>query len=121
MSRVSPTAEGFRIAFRRPLLTLAEIAWRWTVGAIATALFLFGVFEYLDTLPVTSGELFFLRTRNPYLVAEAIAHIFRGSSRRVVVAGTLAALLLGLLWMVAGAVGRIATVRGLLEYFHKDV
>jgi len=121
MSRVSPTAEGFRTAFRRPLLTLAEIAWRWIVGATATALFFFGLFEYLETLPVTSGELFFLRTRNPYLVAQAIAHIFRGSSKRAVVAGMLAALLLGLLWIVAGAVGRIATVRGLLEYFRRDV
>jgi hypothetical protein len=121
MSRISPTAEGFRTAFRRPLLTLGEIAWRWIVGATATALFFFGLFEFLDTLPVTSGELFFLRTRNPYLVAQAIAHIFRGSSKRAVVAGVLAALLIGLLWSVAGAVGRIATVRGLLEYFRRDV
>jgi|SRR5208282_4698055 len=121
MPRVSPTAEGFRTAFRRPLLTLAEVAWRWTVGATATALFFFGLFEFLDTLPVTSGELFFLRTRNPYLVAQAIAHIFRGSSKRAMIAGMLATLLLGLLWIVTGAVGRIAAVRGLLEYFRRDV
>ena len=65
---ISPTAEGFRAAFRRPSLTLAEVMWRWTAGATAAALFLFGLFEYLETLPVTNGELLFLRTRHPYLV-----------------------------------------------------
>jgi len=118
---ISPTAEGFRVAFRRPSLTLAEIMWRWTAGATAAALILFGLFEYLDTLPVTNGELLFLRTRHPYLVGEAIAHILRGSLNRVVMAGLLAASMLGGLWIVAASVGRIATVRGLLEYFRAEV
>jgi hypothetical protein len=118
---ISPTAEGFRAAFRRPSLTLAEVMWRWTAGATAAALFLFGLFEYLSTLPVTNGELLFLRTRHPYLVGEAIAHIFRGTLNRLVVAGLLSAFLLALLWTVAASVGRIATVRGLLDYFRRDV
>jgi hypothetical protein len=118
---ISPTAEGFRAAFRRPSLALAEVMWRWTAGATAAALLVFGLFEYLDTLPVTNGELLFLRTRHPYLVGEAIAHIFRGTLNRVVVAGLLSAFLLGLLWIVAASMGRIATVRGLLDYFRRDV
>ncbi len=117
---ISPTAEGFRATFLRPSLTLAEIMWRWTAGATAAALFLFGLFEYLDTLPVTNGELLFLRSRQPYLVGEAIAHILRGSLNRVVIAGLLAAALLAVLWMVAASVGRIAIVRGMLEYFRRD-
>ena len=32
-----------------------------------------------------------------------------------------AALLLAVLWIIAGSLGRIATVRGLLEYFRRDV
>ena len=118
---ISPTAEGFRAAFRRPSLTLAEIIWRWTAGATAAALFFFGLFEYLYTLPVTNGELLFLRTRYPYLVGEAIAHILRGSLNRAVMAGVLAALMLSVLWIVAASVGRIATVRALLDYFRRDV
>ena len=118
---ISPTAEGFRVAFRRPSLTLAEIAWRWTAGATAAALVLFGLFEYLGTLPVTNGELLFLRTRHPYLVGEAIAHIFRGSLSRAVLAGLLAALMLAMLWIVAASVGRVATVRALIDYFRKDL
>ncbi len=116
---ISPTAEGFRAAFRRPSLTLGEIAWRWTTGGTAAVLFFFGLFEYLYTLPVTNGELLFLRTRHPYLVSEAIAHILRGSLNRVVMTSLLAVLALVLLWIVAGAVGRIATVGAMLNYFRE--
>jgi hypothetical protein len=99
---------------------LAEIVWRWTTGFIAVALFVFCLFEYLNTLPVTNGELLFLRTRHPYLVGEALAHILRGSLNRIVMAGLLAGLMLAVLWMVAASVGRIATVRALLEYFRRN-
>lgn len=114
---LSPTAEGFRAAFRRPSLTAGEIAWRWVTGATAAALFFFAFFEFLKTLPVSNGELLLLRSRHPYLVEQALAHIFRGSMPRVVMSSLLAAMLLALLWMIAGAVGRIATVRGMLDYF----
>ncbi len=118
---ISPTTEGFRVAFRRPSLTLAEISWRWTAGATTAALVAFGLVEYLDTLPVTNGELLFLRTRQPYLVGEAIAHILRGSLNRVAMAGLLAAVLLVALWTIAASMGRIASVRGLLDYFRSDL
>jgi hypothetical protein len=114
---ISPTAEGFRAAFRRPSLTFAEIAWRWIFGGTATALFFFALFEYFGTLPVTNTDLMLLRTRHPYLVAQALAHILHGTLGRVVISALLAAMLLSVLWMVAATFGRIATVRVLLEYF----
>jgi hypothetical protein len=117
---ISPTAEGFRAAFRQPSVALAEISWRWVTGACATAVFFFGLVEYLKSLPVTSGELLFLKSRQPYLIGQAIAHILRGSLNRVALAALLAILLLGLFWIVAGSVGRITTVRALLEYFRSD-
>ena len=116
---ISPTAEGFRAAFRRPALTLGEIAWRWVVGATATVLLFFGLFEYLSTLPVTNGELLFLRTRQPYFVAQAIAHILRGSLNRAVMSLLLAASLLGLFWIIAASLGRVATAAAMLEYFRE--
>ena len=121
MPRVSPTLEGFRAAFRRPSLTLAEIAWRWTVGAVAWALFLFWSIEYLGSLPVTGGDAALLRTRQPLLVGRAIAHILRGSVNRAVLAALLAALAVSFLWIVAASLGRAATVRALLRYFHGDI
>ena len=117
MSRISPTLEGFRVVFRRPLLTLAEISWRWAVGATATALFFFGLFEYLSTLPVSRGEMLFLRSRQPYLIGQAILHILRGSLSRAVLSLLVATLLVTLVWTVAGSLGRIATLRAMLEYF----
>jgi hypothetical protein len=117
MSRISPTLEGFRAAWRRPSLFLAEIAWRWTVGATTCALLLFGFFEYLRTLPVTNGDLLFLRTRQPVLIGQAISHILRGSLDRAALAGLLAALALCFAWIVAASVGRDLTLRALLEYF----
>ena len=120
MPQVSPTLEGFRATFRWPSFTLGEIAWRWSVGATGLALFFFGLFEYLNTLPVTNGELLFLRTRQPYLIGQALAHILRGSLSRAVMSGILAMMLMATLWMIAASLGRIATMRSLLEYFRAD-
>jgi hypothetical protein len=117
MLPLSPTLEGFRVAFRRPSLTLGEIMWRWCSGATGIALFFFALFEFLNTLPVTNGELLFLRTRHPYFVSQAIAHILRGSLGRAVMSAVVAIVLLALLWMTAASFGRMATVRALLEYF----
>jgi hypothetical protein len=117
MARVSYTAEGFRAAFRRPSLTLAEIVWRWTVGVTTVALFIFALIEYLRTLPVTNRELLFLRTRQPYLIGQVIEHILRGSLNRVVLAVLVALLSLCGLWILAASIGRMVTVRDLLGYF----
>jgi hypothetical protein len=117
MSRISPTLEGFRAAFRRPSLTLAEISWRWTVGATATALVAFSLLEYLDTLPVTGGDILLLRTRQPILIGQALGHIFGGSAPRIVMAELLAAIALTCLWIVAASMGRATTVRSLIDYF----
>jgi len=120
MARVSPTLEGFRAAFRRPSLGFAEIAWRWTFGFSTVALFVFYCIEYLDTLPVSNADSVLLATRQPALVGRAIAHILRGSLNRAVLAASLAALALSILWIIAASFGRLATVRALLDYFRGD-
>ena len=117
MSRISYTAEGFRAAWRRPALTLAEVTWRWTVGVTAAVLATFALFEYLSTLPVTNGELLFLRTRQPVFVGQVLAHMLRGSLNRAVMAGVIASLALCGLWIFAAAAGKLVTIRELLEYF----
>ncbi|MGC2446498.1 MAG: hypothetical protein WA477_02560 [Candidatus Sulfotelmatobacter sp.] len=121
MSRVSPTVEGFRVAFRRPSFTLGEIIWRWAFGATATALIVFGFFEYLDTLPVNYGEMLLLKTNQPFLVWQALVHILHGSLARAVLSLTLAAFLLSLVWMVSASVGRVTTLRAMLEYVRERI
>ena len=117
MPRISPTLEGFRAAFRRPSLTLAEISWRWAVGATTTALVAFSLLEYLDTLPVTGSDILLLRTRQPILIGQALGHIFHGSAPRIVMAELVAAIALICLWIFAAAMGRATTVRSLIDYF----
>jgi hypothetical protein len=119
MSLSSPTLEGFRAAFRRPGITLAEVVWRWTVGAVASALFLFGLVEYLGTLSVNNVDATLLRTRQPLLVANAIRHILRGSLDRAVIATLAGALAVSVLWIIAGSIGRAATIRALLDPFRE--
>lgn len=117
MKRRSPTLEGFQTMFRLPLLGLAEIAWRWSFGLAATAALLLTLREYLATLPVTPGEMLLLRTRQPSLIAQALARIFQGSAPRAVAALVVLTLALTLAWIVIASIGRAAIVKTLLEYF----
>src|SRR3984893_9207570 len=116
MSRPSPTLEGFRAAFRQPSLALAEIAWRWSVGATVCTLLGFSFFEYLDTLPVNNGELLFLGSRPPILISALRTDILRGSLTRVSMAALLAVLAVTVLWIFAASLGRAITVRALLNH-----
>ena len=117
MADRSPTIEGFRAIFRRPSLVLAEISWRWTFGAAACALLTLSLLEYLRSLPVSTGDLLFLRSRHPVLVSQALAHIFGGSGRRLVEAILLLTPALSLLWILAASFGRAATLPTLADYF----
>jgi hypothetical protein len=119
MKQRSPTLEGFRSIFRRPSLGLAEIAWRWSFGAAAGLLLAFSFFQYLDTLPVSKGDLLLLRTSQPVLISRALLHIFRGSALRVVVTGVVLLLALGAAWIVVASLARAATLKALLAYFRE--
>jgi len=120
MKQRSPTLEGFRAILRQPSFGLAEIAWRWSFGVAAGLLLTFSFLEYLDTLPVTRGELFLLRTHHPVLIFQAIAHIFRGSAPRVVAASIVLTLTLAAAWIGIASLGRAATVRALLDYLRES-
>jgi hypothetical protein len=116
MQRPSPTLEGFQVMFRLPVLGLAEIAWRWSFGVALVAALLFSLREYLSTLTVTAGEMFLLRTRQPVLILQALAHIFQGSGPRAVLAAVVLTLAMTLAWIVLASLGRAATLKSLIEY-----
>jgi hypothetical protein len=119
MKRHSPTLEGFQTMFRLPSLGLAEIAWRWSFGLAVGALLAFSLREYLATLPVTAGEMFLLRTRQPALILQALSRILEGSAPRAVAA--LIVLLLGLTvaWTILVSVGRAAILKSIFEHFQE--
>ena len=116
-SMSSPTLEGFRVMFRRPSLGFAEIAWRWSIGLSAFLLGIYAFLEYLNTLPVSTGELLLLRSRQPALISQALARIFKGTSPRLILAAIVLGAALSLAWLVVAAVGRAATLKVLVSYF----
>ena len=118
MASRSPTLEGFRVMLTRPSFGMAEIAWRWSFGATVVLLVAFSFFEYLDTLPISRGDLLFLKTRQPALVSEAMAHIFRGSGLRLVEVSIVLAIFLTLGWISLASLARAATIRALLTHLH---
>jgi len=118
MASESPISAGFRTAFREPAIVLAEIAWRWSFGVAALALAAGVIFAYLDTLHVSRIELLALRSGTPWLVADAIAHILRGSGPRLARGVAVVLPAIAILWIVAASLGRIATLKALLG--HED-
>jgi hypothetical protein len=107
--------------FRRPSLGLAEISWRWSIGLAAALLGTFSLLEYLNTLPVNAAELLLLRSRQPALISQALARIFKGTAPRFVLATMVAAAGLALAWIVIAAVGRAASIKALIGYFRDIV
>jgi hypothetical protein len=105
---------------RQPSFGWSEIAWRWSFGAACWILLIISSFEYLDTLPVTRGDLLLLRTRQPVLISQAIGHIFRGSSWRVVEGLIVLAVGLTIGWIVVAALARATTLRALVAHFRDD-
>ena len=117
MAAISPTAEGFRILFRRPIIPLAEIAWRWSFAAAAWFLAAMFLLEYADSLPVNALDRLLLASQQPVLVGHALHRIFEGSAFRFTKAGILLAVALVIGWIVLASLGRTLTVRSLIEEF----
>jgi hypothetical protein len=120
MQRRSPTLEGFRLMLSRPALGLGELLWRWSFGATVWLTALLSTREYLSTLPVKDSDLLLLRTRQPALISQAILHIFRGSSARVVQTAVLLLLSLSMAWIVVASLGRAATLKAIIGHFRTE-
>jgi len=106
VDRAFPIRAGFRAVLRQPRIVLAEIAWRWTFGLAAASLVTASVLLYLDTTPVSDVELLALRSRTPWLVADALGHIFRGSGVKLVRMFLILAPALVVLWIAVASLGR---------------
>jgi hypothetical protein len=119
MEQRSPTLEGFRVMFGQPAFGLAEISWRWSVGLAACLLATFSFFGFLDTLPVTRGDLLLFRSRQPVLVAKALARVLHGNGARVIATFVVLAVCLAVAWVVVSALGRAATVKEIFGHFRR--
>jgi hypothetical protein len=120
MSSFSPTAEGFRLVFRRPAIPFAEIAWRWSFSTAAWLLGTLFLLEYMGSLPVNALDRLLLGTQQPVLVSRALQRIFHGSAFRFTEAGIVLLLGLAIAWIVLASLGRAATLAALLEEFGNE-
>lgn len=112
MSR-SPSLAGFNLIFRRPVIAVAEIAWRWGFAAASWFLIVFFLIEYADSLPVSTLDRLLIGSQQPILLLRALRRIFHGSALRFVEGGLVVAAGLAAIWIALAILGRIATVRAI--------
>jgi hypothetical protein len=114
MASDSPIREGFRTAFRNPVIVLAEIAWRWAFGAAALALIGASFLAYLTTFTVTDVDALELRSHMRRFLVDAIGHILLGSGPLLLRIAAILAPAVFVLWVFIASVGRTATLNALL-------
>ena len=113
-SASSPFQEGFAVLRDEPLLLPAELMWRWCFALAAWLLALAATALFLDSLNVSALDRFLLGTAQPILARTALNHIFRGALLRVawIKFNSLAGLIV--MWSLAAALGRAASLRRLV-------
>jgi hypothetical protein len=115
MRSPSPTAEGFRLVFRRPAIPLAEIVWRWSFAVafwFLSASFLLG---YANSLPANRVDRLLLGTHQPALILRALHRIVQGSALRFTAGGIVLAIALLIVWIVLSSLGRATTLKAMMD------
>ncbi len=110
MPRSTAVGKAFRLTFRRPMLPLAEIAWRWAFGIAAIAVTLLLIRQSLAAVDVSEVELALARRSGLFLAADAVARSI-AEALPVLVRGLLAAVpALSVLWIIGASIGRGVTL-----------
>lgn len=115
MTSRSPTRDGFHAMFHRPSAGFIEVLWRWTFGAVFLLLLSFCVLAYLQSLPVTRAQMFFLGSGQTALVLQTLQKILQGSAPRLVRAFVTLLFTSTLGWIILASFGRAATLKILLS------
>ena len=113
-SASSPFQDGFAALRSEPLLLPAELMWRWCFALAAWVLVLAATALFLDSLKVSALERFLLGTAHPLLARSALNRILHGVLLRAVWIKFIVLAGLTVLWSLAAAVGRAASLRRLV-------
>ncbi len=116
----SPFRDGFAALVHEPVLLPAELVWRWCFGFSALGLGMLSIALFLDSIKLSRGDEFLIRTWQPGLLSNALRHSFRGSLNRFVLEQAVLILGVMLLWALAATAGRSATLRRLVDMFSAD-
>src|SRR6266704_2376232 len=115
MPRPSPFARGFRSLRREPSVLLAEIAWRWLFGGIATALLIWAGIVFLRSIEVSKANQFLLRSLNPQVIVYVLGELLQNKWGLLARLGLVVSVSLSFLWILTATIARTATTRVLLE------
>src|SRR4051812_18439136 len=115
MRSPSPTAEGFRLIFRRPAIPLAEIAWRWSFAMLAWFLSASFLVEYGDSLAANRVDRLLLGTHQPALILRALHRMVQGDALRFTAGGIVLAIALLVAWIALSSLGRAATLNAMMD------
>lgn len=92
--------------FKRPVLTLLEVAWRWLVGIPILIACWIAAGRILDVLPLDAAGLSDLNIQNPWLVAVQVADAWVQYRPHVTADLPWIAIPAALAWVVVSGVGR---------------
>lgn len=115
-----PVRSGFRAVLRQPALILAEMAWRWSFGAAAWVLVVLSIRRVLAGIDVSEAEYLLARRSDLFLIADACARILYQALPGFARAAVILVPALALVWTFAATLGRVATVKAILERRHPE-
>ncbi len=116
----SPFQEGFAALREEPLLLAAELTWRWCFALAAWILAVAAAALFLGSIRLSHSDRFLLSTLQPTLASTALSHILQGTLLRFVWIKFTVLAGLTLLWCLAAAAGRAASLRNLVALLGGD-
>jgi hypothetical protein len=115
MPRRSPFAQGFRVLRNEPSVWLAEIAWRWVFGGIATVLLVWATLGFLHAIEVSQANHFLLRSLNPAIISYVLREMLSQKWGLLTRLGIIVSVGLSFLWMITATIARSTSTRVLVE------
>ena len=115
MAECNAIRTGFSIAFRRPSLFAAELAWRWAFDVAAWLLILYGILLFLRSVPVSDADMLGLSGIIPGRFGATVLHILAGSGPKMIRVAFALLVGLSLLSWMANSLGRSAVLRALMN------
>ena len=111
----SPLRYGWRVLMRAPAAVLAEIAWRWTFGVAFWATLYYGFREYFATVEISRAEYVLMRSLEPMTWMAVSVRVLVAIVSGLHVIGPVIIPALAILWIALAGIGRVATVRALVD------
>jgi hypothetical protein len=119
MSNANPVTRGFHAVVRDPGLFFMEVLWRWTFGVAAFLLLFYAVRVLSHSVVITDADEIAWRGRDAMAISAALLRVADESGGKLLSMALFVSPAITLLWVVLGALGRVATLKRLLRDTHE--